>query len=151
VGDKSLLWEKGEFLAFDQSKLCWFAKPKCFWHRNKKMNLYCENKPSGGKMIQICQSLDLFYLCFIWLQLAKVGSYVGMLSLVAFRCVGINHQKEGRLKGKCALGPFLVCLGLTSWCMSIGTSIWKANWETGKSAFGVYCKSHCIEGTKVQF
>jgi hypothetical protein len=24
------------------------------------MNLYCENKPSGGKMVQICQILDLF-------------------------------------------------------------------------------------------
>jgi hypothetical protein len=24
------------------------------------MNLFCENKPSGGKKIQICQILDLF-------------------------------------------------------------------------------------------
>jgi hypothetical protein len=22
---------------------------KCFWHRYRKMNLFCENKPSGGK------------------------------------------------------------------------------------------------------
>jgi hypothetical protein len=32
------------------------------------------------------------------------------LLLVAFCCVGINHQKGGRLKGKCALGPFLSIL-----------------------------------------
>jgi hypothetical protein len=61
------------------------------------MNLYCENKPSGGKMIQICQILDLFYWYLILLQFEKIWlifEYVGT-SCVAFKCVGINHQKEG--------------------------------------------------------
>jgi hypothetical protein len=33
------------------------------------------------------------------------------LLLVAFGCVGINHQKGGRLKGKYAFGQFLLCFG----------------------------------------
>jgi hypothetical protein len=32
-------------------------------------------------------------------------------SFVAFRSVGISHQKGGRLKGKCTLGLFLFSFG----------------------------------------
>jgi hypothetical protein len=48
------------------------------------MNLCCKHKPSGGKMIQICQILDLFYWCFILLQFAKVDSYSIMLVPLLF-------------------------------------------------------------------
>jgi hypothetical protein len=35
----------------------------------------------------------------------------GSNSLVAFRCVGINHQKMGILKGKCVFRLFPFCFG----------------------------------------
>jgi hypothetical protein len=54
-------------------------------------------------MIQICQIRVKNNLVLFCIDIA--------LLLVAFGCVGINHQKGGRLKGKCALGPFLKCFG----------------------------------------
>jgi hypothetical protein len=50
-------------------------------------------------MIQICQILGKNNLVINCIDVA--------LLLVAFGCVGINHQKRGRLKGKCAFVPFL--------------------------------------------
>ena len=68
-----------------------------------KLSLICKNKPSGGKEWSIYVKFESKQICvFICIDVA--------LPLVAFHCVGINHQKGGRLKGKCAPGPFLSIL-----------------------------------------
>jgi hypothetical protein len=83
------------------------CKTKVFWLRSKKMNLFCENKPSSGKMIQIWQIIYLFYRWLSWLQFAKVGSYLVMIVLSSwFGCVGMNHQKGRDWKGNVPLGHF---------------------------------------------
>jgi hypothetical protein len=64
------IWSK---LVLENGLIC---KTEVFWLRSKKMNLFCENKPSGGKMIRICQILFLFNWCLIWLQFANVDSYL---------------------------------------------------------------------------
>jgi hypothetical protein len=100
-GENGWLWEKGgvfeifdQFL-FEQLSLC---LNKCVWLRDRKLSLICKNKTKWWqRMIQICQ-----IWVFICIDVA--------LLLVAFYYVGINHQKGGRLKGKCALGPFLSIL-----------------------------------------
>jgi hypothetical protein len=62
------------------------------------------------------------------------------------------------VKGKCALGPFLVCFGdemlnTLSWTNILMYEhrhrYLKRQFEKHrKSAFGVYCKSHHIKGTR---
>jgi hypothetical protein len=88
--------------------MVWFAKIKWFDLDVSKMNLFCKNKPSGGKMIQICQIRLYFNWFLVWLQFAHFGSHLVML--VQFELLLIcwhKSLKRGRLKGKCALGPFL--------------------------------------------
>jgi hypothetical protein len=101
-GGEFWLWEKVEFLALDQfyswnNSLCaqtsvfdleigkriWFAKTN---------QVVAKSDPNMPNHKQRKFGLQLHWCC---------------TSFVAFWCVGINHQKRGRLKGKCALGPFL--------------------------------------------
>ena len=72
---------------------------KWVWLRDRKMNLICKNKPSGGKE---------------WSKYAKLESTTIWSSIyesicmfcIAFWCVGINHQKGGDWKGNVLLGHF---------------------------------------------
>jgi hypothetical protein len=49
---RNLILEKGGVFS-SWSKLVlkdiFICQNKCFWHRDRKMNLFCEKKPSGGK------------------------------------------------------------------------------------------------------
>ena len=76
---------------------------KWVWLRDRKMNLICKNKPSGGKE---------------WSKYAKLESktiwslFASMLHVLhCFVMCWHKSAKRGRLKGKCALGPFLQCFG----------------------------------------
>jgi hypothetical protein len=53
-------WEAFGFWSKLVWKMSWFAKLKCFNLEVRKVISFCENKPSGGKMIQICQIPYLF-------------------------------------------------------------------------------------------
>jgi hypothetical protein len=101
-GENVGLWKKGgvcgswSIFPFEYLSLC---LNKCVWLRDRKMNLICKNKPSGGKE---------------WSKYAKFESKTILvlncidvaLPLVAFWCVGINHQKGGDWKGNVHLGHF---------------------------------------------
>jgi hypothetical protein len=69
---------------------------KCVWPRDRKTNLICKNKPSGGKewskYAKFESKTSLFYFALILHFL-----------LVAFGCVGINHQKGGDWMGNVPL------------------------------------------------
>jgi hypothetical protein len=99
---EGLIMEKGGvFEIFDQFLLeqLSLCLNKCGWLRDRKLSLICKNKPSGGTE---------------WSKYAKFGSkqiwgfiYIDVaLLLVAFYCVGINHQKMGDWKGNVPLGHF---------------------------------------------
>jgi hypothetical protein len=63
------------------------------------MNLICKNKTKWWqRAIQICLIIVKNNLVFKCIDVA--------LLLVAFGCVGINHQKGGDLKGNVPLGNF---------------------------------------------
>jgi hypothetical protein len=89
-GGEFWLWEKGgvslcgQTSVFDLEigKWIWFAKQTKWWQR----------------MIQICQILCKNDLVLICIDVALI--------LVAFLCVGINHQKGGDWKGNVPLGHF---------------------------------------------
>jgi hypothetical protein len=68
---------------------------KCVWLRDKKKNLICENKPSGGKSDPNMPNPK-------W---RKFGLQFALFS--CFLMCWHKSPKRGRLKGKCALGPFL--------------------------------------------
>jgi hypothetical protein len=76
-----------------------------FWYRDRKNNLFCENKPSDGKSDPNMPNPMWDKLVFNLHSLASLWKWCCTLS--CFSCVGINHQKRGRLKGKCAIGQFL--------------------------------------------
>jgi hypothetical protein len=98
MGEKFHYGKKGEFVAFDQSyswNISLFAQTSVFDLEIGKRICFEKINQVVAKVIQICQILSEENLVF------------NLHSLVAFWCVGINHQKGGRLKGKCALGPFL--------------------------------------------
>jgi hypothetical protein len=67
VGEKSLLFKKREFWLLIKTNLekCFDLLKQSVFDIEVRMNLCCKNKPSGGKMIQICKILDVFYWCFI--------------------------------------------------------------------------------------
>jgi hypothetical protein len=101
-GENLWLWEKGEFLALDhffQLEYLSLCLNKWIWFRDRKMNLMCKNNPSGGE---------------VWSKYAKFESKTIFvlkcidvaLLLIAFWCVGINHQKRGDWKGNVPLGHF---------------------------------------------
>jgi hypothetical protein len=101
-GENVWLWEKGGvFESWSVSLLEYLSLclNKCVWLRDRKLNLICKNKPSGGKE---------------WSKYAKFESKTIIifncidiaLLLVAFWCVGVNHQKGGDWKGNVPLGHF---------------------------------------------
>jgi hypothetical protein len=75
---------------------------KCVWLRDRRLNLICKNKPSGGKE---------------WSKYAKFESKTILVlnwcctSICCFLMCWHKSPKRGRLKGKCALGPFLKYFG----------------------------------------
>jgi hypothetical protein len=104
-GECLIMGKRGSFWIFDQFLLEYLSLclNKCVWLRVRKLSLICKNKPSGGKE---------------WSKYAKFESKTILVLIcinvallcVAFCCVGIKSPKRGRLKGKCALGPFLSIL-----------------------------------------
>jgi hypothetical protein len=75
---------------------------KCVWLRDRKKNLNCENKPSGGKSDPNIPNLK-------W---EKIGSsnlhfWEWCCTFSCFLMCWHKSPKRGRLKGKCALGSFL--------------------------------------------
>jgi hypothetical protein len=106
VGENLWLWEKGGVFGIwsnfplEYLSLC---LNKCVWLWDRKMNLICKNKPSGGKewskYVKSCQRQFCSQLrcCCI--------------SIGCFWMCWHKSPKRGRLKGKCALGQFLLCFG----------------------------------------
>jgi hypothetical protein len=105
-GENLWLWENGgvfgswSFSLLDYLSIC---PNKWVWLRDRKMNLICKNKPSGGKerskYVKYCKRLYLFSIALM------LHFY-----LLLFLCWH-KSPKRGRLKGKCALGPFLIYFG----------------------------------------
>ena len=100
-GEGLIMGNRGSFEIFDQFlleqlSLCF---NKCVWLRDRKLSLICKNKPSDGKEWSIYAKFESKQFCvFICIDVA--------LLLVAFCCVGINHQKGGDWKGNVPLGHF---------------------------------------------
>ena len=87
-GKRGSFWISDQFL-LEYLSLC---LNKWIWLRDRKLSLICKNKPSGGKEWSIYDKFDSKQICvLIWIDVA--------LLLVAFCCVGINHQKGGDWKG----------------------------------------------------
>ena len=95
MGKRGSFWILYQFL-LEYLSLC---LNKGIWLRDRKLSLICKNKSSGGKewskyakfesksfLVQNCTSFSGFMLCWH------------------------KSPKRGRLKGKCALGPFLSIL-----------------------------------------
>jgi hypothetical protein len=93
--------KKGEFLILDQFLLEYLSLclNKWFWLRDRKLSLICKNKPSGGKEWSKYDKFESKQICVLI-------CIVVALPLVAFCCVGINHQKGGDWKGNVPLGHF---------------------------------------------
>ena len=101
-GEKCWLWEKGGVFgilnqfSLENLSLCLY---KWIWLRDRILSLICKNKPSGGKEWSKYAKFESKEICvFICIDVA--------LLLVAFCCVGINHQKGGDWKGNVPLGHF---------------------------------------------
>jgi hypothetical protein len=102
VGENVWLWEiGGVFLISDQFLLEYISLclNKWIWLRDRKLSLICKNKPSGGKEWSKYAKFELKQICVL------ICIDVTLL-LVAFCCVGINHQKGGDWKGNVPLGHF---------------------------------------------
>jgi hypothetical protein len=102
MGENFLLWEKGEFLVLDQFfhwNISWFAQTSVFDLEIRKKDLIYKNKPSGGKewskYVKTCAKT-------IWSSIALMLHF-----FCGFLLCWHKSPKRGRLKGKCALGPFL--------------------------------------------
>jgi hypothetical protein len=101
-GENGWLWEKGEFLK-SLINFTWnnslYVSTSVFDLDIGNWGWFAKTKPSGGKE---------------WSKYAKFDSkQIGVLTcidvallLVAFHCVGINHQKGGDWKGNVPLGHF---------------------------------------------
>jgi hypothetical protein len=90
--------KKGEFLKLWSISLG-IPFSMCIWIRDRKLSLICKNKPSGGKEWSKYAKFESKQICvLICIDVA--------LLLVAFCCVGINHQKGGDWKGNVPLGHF---------------------------------------------
>ena len=106
VGRMGDYGKKGEFFEiFDQFLLeqLSLCLNKCVWLRDRKLSLICKNKTKWWqRMIQICQ---------IWIK-TNLCSYLHWCctSFSCFLLCWHKSPKRGRLKGKCALGPFLSIL-----------------------------------------
>jgi hypothetical protein len=105
-GENIWLWEKGGvFEIFDQFLLKYLSLcvNKCVWLRDRKLNLICKNKPSGGKEWSI-------YAKFESKTILSSHLYWCCTSFSCFLLCWHKSPKRERLKGKCALGPFLSIL-----------------------------------------
>ena len=100
-GECLIMGKRGSFWIFDQFLLDYLSlcPNKWVWLRDRKMNLICKNKPSGGKEWPIYAKFESKQSwVLIWIDFALV--------LLALCCVGINHQKGGDWKGNVPLGHF---------------------------------------------
>jgi hypothetical protein len=102
MGKNFWLWEKGEFLVLDQPfswNISRFAQTSVFDLEIGK-RIWFEKKQTKWwqRMIQICQILCKNDLVLSCIDVALI--------VVAFWCVGINHQKGGDWKGNVPLGNF---------------------------------------------
>jgi hypothetical protein len=99
MGNRGSFWYCDQFL-LEQLSLCLY---KCVWPRVRKLRLVCKNKPSGGKEWSI-------YAKFESKQI--LSSYLNWFCTCSscFMLCWHKSPKRGRLKGKCALGPFLSIL-----------------------------------------
>ena len=95
MGNRGSFWISDQFL-LEYLSLC---LNKWIWLRDRKLSLICKNKPSGGKEWSKYAKFESKQICvLICIDVA--------LLLVAFCCVGINHQKGGDWKGNVPLGHF---------------------------------------------
>jgi hypothetical protein len=104
MGEKFDYGKKGDFGIWSNLLLkdLLICQNKCFLQRDRKTNLFCENKPSGGKSDP---NMPKSYVRLIGLHIALFS-----LMLLHFELLLMcwhKSPKKGRLKGKCALGPFL--------------------------------------------
>jgi hypothetical protein len=93
--------KKGEFLALDQFHswiISLYAQTSEFDLKIGKWIWFSKNTKWWQRAIQICQIIVKNILVFNYIDIA--------LLLVAFGCVGINHQKGGDWKGNVDLGHF---------------------------------------------
>ena len=100
-GEVLIMGKRGVFEILNQFLLEWLSLSinKCVGLRDRNLSLICKNKPSGGKEWSIyAKSESKQFWVFICIDVA--------LPLVAFCCVGINHQKGGDWKGNVPLGHF---------------------------------------------
>jgi hypothetical protein len=100
-GECLIMGKRESFWIFDQFLLEYLSLclNKCVWLRDRKLNLICKSKPSGGKeWSKYAKFESKTILVLICIDVA--------LLVVAFWCVGINHQKGGDWKGKVPLGHF---------------------------------------------
>jgi hypothetical protein len=100
-GECLIMGKRGSFWIFDQFLLEYLSLclNKWVWLRDKKLSLICKNKTSGGKEWSKYAKFESKQICvLICIDVA--------LPLVAFCCVGINHQKGGYWKGNVPLGHF---------------------------------------------
>jgi hypothetical protein len=109
MGENFDYGKKGEFLALDQIyswSISQFAQTNGFDLEIGKRICFFENKPSGGKSDQNMPNSMWEKLVF------KLHSLKNDIALwVAFKCVGINHQKGGDWKGNVPLGHFYKYFG----------------------------------------
>jgi hypothetical protein len=101
-GGEFWLWVKGGVFGTWSISLLEYLSicpNKGVWLRDRKKNLICKKQTKWWqKVIQICQILSK----------KGIGLHLRWCctSLVAFWCVGINHQKRGDWKGNVPLGHF---------------------------------------------
>jgi hypothetical protein len=100
-GECLIMGKRGSFWIFDQFLLEYLSLclNKWIWLRDRKLSLICKNKPSGGKEWSKYAKFESKQICVL------IRIKVALL-LVAFCCVGINHQKGGDWKGNVPLGHF---------------------------------------------
>jgi hypothetical protein len=107
-GEKFHHGKKGEFVAFDQIyswTISLFAQSSVFDLEVGKRICFVKINQVVAKVIQICQILCETY----WSSICTFENNVALQ--VAFKSVGINHQKGGDWKGNVPLGHFYKCFG----------------------------------------
>jgi hypothetical protein len=101
-GEKAWLWEKGgvfESLINFSWNISLYVSTRVFDLEIGNWGGFAKNKPSGGKEWSIYAKFESKqFWVLICIDVA--------LLLVAFYCVGINHQKGGDWKGNVPLGHF---------------------------------------------
>jgi hypothetical protein len=99
MGNRGSFWYCDQFL-LEQLSLCLY---KCVWLRVRKLRSIWKNKPSGGKEWSIYAKFDSKQIwVFICIDICTCST--------CFILCWHKSPKRGRLKGKCAFGPFLSIL-----------------------------------------